>query len=212
MEMLNTLRDTLSSVQAELSTGVEKLRMNVTASMVAQEKVSTESINEVLNTAAGSELFQNFQSLISEVEENGAEGGRLANLCSTRMGRCQQMCKEKADAVMEIDDFLRCSAEFDKKIREITSQLTKVTRFCNQTEQAMTYLEALCEVAHTEGEVDLIRQQARSAATIVQIEQDSPSVLTFSSAVRARPEDAVQAQQEEVMLEEFLSSKDLHIP
>lgn len=88
------------------------------------------------------------------------------------------MCKEKADAVMEIDDFMRNSAEFDKKIREINAQIVKLTRFCNQTEQAMTYLEALCQVAHTEGEVDLIRQQARSAATIVQIECDSPSVLT----------------------------------
>ncbi|EFO90494.1 hypothetical protein GCK72_000695 [Caenorhabditis remanei] len=209
MEMLNTLRDTLSSVQAELSTGVEKLRMNVTANMAAQQKVSTESVNEILNTSAGNELLQNFQNLITEVEENGAEGGRLANLCSTRMGRCQQMCKEKADAVMEIDEFLRNSAEFDKKIREINAQITKLARFCNQTEQAMTYLEALCEVAHTEGEVDLIRQQARSAATIVQIECESPSVLT---SLRSRPEDAVKAQQEEVMLEEFLSSKNAQLP
>ncbi|CAO4361022.1 Protein CBG03831 [Caenorhabditis briggsae] len=210
MDMFNTLRDTFSSVQAELSTGVEKLRMNVTANM-AQQKVSNESVNEVLNTSAGNELLQNFQNLITEVEENGAEGGRLANLCSTRMGRCQQMCKEKADAVMEIDDFLRNSAEFDKKIREINSQIIKLTRFCNQTEQAMTYLEALCEVAHTEGEVDLIRQQARSAATIVQIECDSPSVLT-SAALRTRPEDAAKAQQEEMMLEEFLSSKNMQLP
>ncbi|PIC50460.1 hypothetical protein B9Z55_001345 [Caenorhabditis nigoni] len=210
MDMFNTLRDTFSSVQAELSTGVEKLRMNVTANM-AQQKVSNESVNEVFNTSAGNELLQNFQNLITEVEENGAEGGRLANLCSTRMGRCQQMCKEKADAVMEIDDFLRNSAEFDKKIREINSQIIKLTRFCNQTEQAMTYLEALCEVAHTEGEVDLIRQQARSAATIVQIECDSPSVLT-SAALRTRPEDAAKAQQEEMMLEEFLSSKNMQLP
>ncbi|UMM11770.1 hypothetical protein L5515_000887 [Caenorhabditis briggsae] len=210
MDMFNTLRDTFSSVQAELSTGVEKLRMNVTANM-AQQKVSNESVNEVLNTSAGNELLQNFQNLITEVEENGAEGGRLANLCSTRMGRCQQMCKEKADAVMEIDDFLRNSAEFDKKIRGINSQIIKLTRFCNQTEQAMTYLEALCEVAHTEGEVDLIRQQARSAATIVQIECDSPSVLT-SAALRTRPEDAAKAQQEEMMLEEFLSSKNMQLP
>ncbi|EGT54441.1 hypothetical protein CAEBREN_14641 [Caenorhabditis brenneri] len=210
MDMLNTLRDTLSSVQAELSTGVEKLRMNVTSNMVAQQKVSTESVNEILNTSAGNELLQNFQNLLIELEENGAEGGRLANLCSTRMGRCQQMCKEKADAVMEIDEFLRNSAEFDKKIREITGQITKLTRFCNQTEQAMTYLEALCEVSHTEGEVDLIRQQARSAATIVQIECDSPSVL--ASALRSRPEDAAKAQQEEVMLEEFLSSKNMTMP
>ncbi|CAA21598.1 Dysbindin protein homolog [Caenorhabditis elegans] len=210
MDMLNTLRDTLSSVQAELSTGVEKLRMNVSANIVAQQKVSTESVNEILNTSAGNELLQNFQNLITEVEENGAEGGRLANLCSTRMGRCQQMCKEKADAVMEIDEFLRNSVEFDKKIREINAQISKLTRFCNQTEQAMTYLEALCEVAHTEGEVDLIRQQAKSAATIVQIECESPSVLT--SALRSRPEDAVKAQQEEVMLEEFLSSKNMQLP
>ncbi|CAI5438272.1 unnamed protein product [Caenorhabditis angaria] len=210
MEMLSSLRETLSSVQIELSSGVEKLRNNVTGNIVAQQKVSSDSINEVLNTAAGNDLLTNFQGMIAEIEENSAEGGRLANLCSTRMGRCQQMCKEKADAVMEIDNFIRDSNEFDKKIREITSQITKLHRFCNQTEQAMTYLEALCQVIRTEEEVDLIRQQARSAATIVQIECDSPNMLT--TALRSRPEDQAKSQQEEVMLEEFLSSKKLEIP
>ncbi|CAB3410900.1 unnamed protein product [Caenorhabditis bovis] len=194
MEMLSSLGDMLNTVQSELSTGVERLRQNVSTNIVSQQKISSESINEILNTQAGNQLLSQFQVMIKEIVENGDEGARLANLCSTRMGRTQQLAKERAEAVMEIDSFMRNSSDFDRRIREINSQLIKLQRFCNQTEQAMTYLEALCEVARTEDEVDLIRQQARSAATIVQIESETPSILT---SIGQRKEDDDKQHQEE---------------
>ncbi|KAK6030734.1 hypothetical protein OSTOST_03121, partial [Ostertagia ostertagi] len=53
------------------------------------------------------------------------EGVRLANLCSTRMGRAQQMCKERADAVMAIDSFLRNTSDMDRKIKDLNRQMCK---------------------------------------------------------------------------------------
>ncbi|KIH61956.1 hypothetical protein ANCDUO_07766 [Ancylostoma duodenale] len=63
------------------------------------------------------------------------------------------MCKERADAVMAIDSFLRNSSDMEKKIRELNKQVDKLVRFCNQTEQAMTHLEALNTIVRTEEEV-----------------------------------------------------------
>ncbi|CAD6190872.1 unnamed protein product [Caenorhabditis auriculariae] len=208
MEMLSALRDTINTVSTELSTGVEKLRMNVASNVLAQQTVASDTINEIVNTKAGSDLLLRFQTKLEEIKANGEESARLANLCSTRMGRSQQMCKERSDAVMTIDEFVRNPADFEKKIREINNQLTKLTRFCNQTEQAMTHLEALSEIVRAEEEVDLIRQQSRTAATIVQIE--SPNVL--SGEIRSRPGDEARAHQEELMLEEFLSAEKLEVP
>ncbi|VDP08082.1 unnamed protein product [Heligmosomoides polygyrus] len=78
------------------------------------------------------------------------EGARLANLCSTRMGRAQQMCKERADAVMAIDSFLRNTSDMERKIRDLNKQ------------------------------VDLIRQQTRSASSIINMEPSAALVLNTS--------------------------------
>ncbi|KAK5966633.1 hypothetical protein GCK32_022527 [Trichostrongylus colubriformis] len=60
------------------------------------------------------------------------EGVRLANLCSTRMGRAQQMCKERADAVMAIDSFLRNTSDMDRKIKDLNRQVTGFHLSCNK--------------------------------------------------------------------------------
>ncbi|VDM63037.1 unnamed protein product [Angiostrongylus costaricensis] len=107
-------------------------------------------------------LVTRFQLSLDQMGIVADEGARLANLCSTRMGRAQQMCKERADAIMTIDSFLRNISEMEKKIRDLNKQVDKLTRFCNQTEQAMTYLEALCQIVRTENEVLLSRKVERS--------------------------------------------------
>ncbi|VDL82267.1 unnamed protein product [Nippostrongylus brasiliensis] len=111
------------------------------------------------------------------------EGVRLANLCSTRMGRAQQMCKERADAVMAIDSFLRNSSDLDKKIKDLNKQVDKLVRFCNQTEQAMTHLEALTTIVRTEEEIDMIRQQTRTASSIINMEP-SAALLPYSQVMK----------------------------
>ncbi|KAL6729111.1 hypothetical protein Aduo_000196 [Ancylostoma duodenale] len=115
------------------------------------------------------------------------------------------MCKERADAVMAIDSFLRNSSDMEKKIRELNKQVDKLVRFCNQTEQAMTHLEALNTIVRTEEEVDLIRQQTRSAATIINMDPSPSPALVLNTSIR--PCDEAREKQEEVMLEEFLSGK-----
>ncbi|ETN78810.1 hypothetical protein NECAME_10110, partial [Necator americanus] len=182
---------------------VERLRFNVAPSLAGQQKSVSEAVDEIVKTSAGSDMLLKFQLSLDQMSIVADEGVRLANLCSTRMGRAQQMCKERADAVMAIDSFLRNSSDMEKKIRDLNRQVDKLVRFCNQTEQAMTYLEALNQIVRTEEEVDLIRQQARSAATIINMDPSPALVLNTS----IRPADEDRERQEEVMLEEFLSGK-----
>ncbi|CAJ0944397.1 unnamed protein product, partial [Mesorhabditis belari] len=199
--MLGSIRDTLLTVQNELSNGVERLRVNVTPTLAVQ-RCPVETINELVNTSAGSDLLLKYQTQLDQMQTVSDEGVRLANLCSTRLGRAQQMCRERADAVLNIDTFLRSIQDVDKRIREIGKQVEKLQRFCDQTELAFAHLEGLCMVVRAEEEVELIRERARVVASLVPPVTPPPSVFP-PPAVQAS--DTVRAQQEEVMLEEFLS-------
>lgn len=201
--MLDTLRETIVNVQNEISMGVERLRFNIAPSLAAQQKYVTETVDEIVKTSAGSDMLLKFQLSLEQMRAVADEGVRLANLCSTRMGRAQQMCKERADGVMAIDSFLRNTSDMDKKIRELNKQVDKLVRFCNQTEQAMTHLEALMTIARTEEEMDLIRQQTRSASKIINMEPAAAVALNSSM----QPSNETIERQEEVMLEEFLSGE-----
>ncbi|KAJ1355756.1 hypothetical protein KIN20_013289 [Parelaphostrongylus tenuis] len=101
-------------------------------------------------------MLLKFQLSLDQMSIVADEGARLANLCSTRMGRAQQMCKERADAIMTIDSFLRNTSEMEKKIRDLSKQVDKLSRFCNQAEQAMTYLDALCHIVRDGGRNGLV--------------------------------------------------------
>ncbi|CAI4221692.1 unnamed protein product [Auanema sp. JU1783] len=202
--MLGTLRDALANVQNEIAIGVERIRSNVAPSaLTIQQKCVEEAVDDIIKTTAGGELLLKFQCNLQEMREKADEGARLANLCSTRMGRAQQMCKERADAVLSIDSFLRNPYDIDKQLRDLHKQVDKLQRFCNQTEQALTHLEGLQIVAQTEEEVELIRQQARTASTIIIMDSGPATILTAPT----RPDDEVKQKQEEVMLEEFLSTQ-----
>ena len=87
------------------------------------------------------------------------------------------MCMERANPVMDIDNFLRNTTEIDNKIKDLNRKVDKLVRFCNQTEQALTHLEALSTVAKSEEEVNVIRQQSRSAMTIINMDS-GPSPLS----------------------------------
>ncbi|WKX90647.1 hypothetical protein Q1695_009474 [Nippostrongylus brasiliensis] len=203
MEMLGTLKETIATVQNEISSGVERLRFNVAPALAAQQKCVAEAVDDIVRTAAGSDMLLKYQLSLDQMRIVADEGVRLANLCSTRMGRAQQMCKERADAVMAIDSFLRNSSDLDKKIKDLNKQVDKLVRFCNQTEQAMTHLEALTTIVRTEEEIDMIRQQTRTASSIINMEPSAALVLNTS----VQPGDEDRERQEEVMLEEFLSGK-----
>lgn len=82
----------------------------------------------------------------------------------------------------------------------------------------MTHLEALDKIVQTEDEVELIRQQVKIASTIVQIEPVSSASLISKNmkhphfdlnflANLSRAGDTAREKQEEVILEEFLSSE-----
>lgn len=82
----------------------------------------------------------------------------------------------------------------------------------------MTHLEALDKIVQTEDEVELIRQQVKIASTIVQIEPASSASLISKNIKHAhfylnflanlsRAGDTAREKQEEVILEEFLSSE-----
>ncbi|CAJ0593235.1 unnamed protein product [Cylicocyclus nassatus] len=203
--MLETLKETIVNVQNEISSGVERLRFNVAPSLAAQQKCVSDAVDEIVKTSAGSDMLLKFQLSLDQMRVVADEGVQLANLCSTRMGRAQQMCRERADAVMAIDSFLRNASDLEKKMKDMNRQVDKLVRFCNQTEQAMTHLEALNNIVRTEEEVDLIRQQTRSATTILNIDPSPSPALVLNTAVR--PGDEARERQEEVMLEEFLSGK-----
>lgn len=51
--------------------------------------------------------FFRYQLSIEMIEQMNEENIRLANLCSTRLGRAQQMCNERAEAVLACYSHLR---------------------------------------------------------------------------------------------------------
>lgn len=117
------------------------------------------------------------------LETSQVRSPRLSGVCHTYPGPCSnkiilfQMCMERANPVMDIDNFLRNTTEIDNKIKDLNRKVDKLVRFCNQTEQALTHLEALSTVAKSEEEVNVIRQQSRSAMTIINMDS-GPSSLS----------------------------------
>ncbi|EYC12097.1 hypothetical protein Aduo_000195 [Ancylostoma duodenale] len=89
--MLETLKETIVNVQNEITSGVERLRFNVTPTLAAQQKCVAEAVDEIVKTSAGSDMLLKFQLSLDQMRIVADEGARLANLCSTRMGRAQQV-------------------------------------------------------------------------------------------------------------------------
>ncbi|VDO11590.1 unnamed protein product [Brugia timori] len=157
-QMLGSFFDALVTVQNELTSSVQKLR-NATSSAV--QRSSSEAIASLLKTQAGSNLLLKYQLSIETMEQINDENIRLANLCSTRMGRAQQMCNERAEVILACHNHLRTLSETTKELVDLNNKISKLSRFCLQTEIAMTHLEALQIIADAETDIASMKNDLR---------------------------------------------------
>uniref|UniRef100_A0A915Q284 Uncharacterized protein n=1 Tax=Setaria digitata TaxID=48799 RepID=A0A915Q284_9BILA len=210
-KMLGSLRDALVTVHNELTSSVQKLRGSASPTL---ERCSSEAVAALLKTQAGSNLLLKYQLNIEMIEQMNDENIRLANLCSTRMGRAQQMCNERAEAILACHDHLRSLNKARKELEDLNNKINKLNRFCQQTELAMTYLEALVIVADTEAEItsmkdDLKKDKARINNFLEFINNvnanHSPLALSQDNQRLQKQFDLEKERLEEVALEEFLN-------
>ncbi|VDM96132.1 unnamed protein product [Thelazia callipaeda] len=101
--------------------------------------------------------FLRYQLSIEMIEQMNDENIRLANLCSTRMGRTQQMCNERAEALLACYNNLKLLKQTFVELDDLNCKIIKLSRFCSQTERALTHLEGLQIVADTEGEISVMK-------------------------------------------------------
>ncbi|VDM94217.1 unnamed protein product, partial [Onchocerca ochengi] len=156
--MFGSLFDALVAVQNELTNSVQKLRSTTSSTL---QRNSSEAIASLLKTQAGSNLLLKYQLNIEMMEQMNDENIRLANLCSTRMGRAQQMCNERAEAILACYSHLRSLNETTKELIDLNNKISKLNRFCLQTELAMTHLEALVIVADTDADIASMKSDLR---------------------------------------------------
>ncbi|VIO95412.1 Uncharacterized protein BM_BM7254 [Brugia malayi] len=210
--MLGSIFDALVTVQNELTSSVQKLR-NATSSAV--QRSSSEAIASLLKTQAGSNLLLKYQLSIETMEQINDENIRLANLCSTRMGRAQQMCNERAEVILACHNHLRTLSETTKELVDLNNKISKLSRFCLQTEIAMTHLEALQIIADAETDIasmknDLRKEKAKISNflkfsnNILEVGH-SPMALNQSELPLRNQSNLEKERLEEVALEEFLS-------
>ncbi|CAG9540643.1 unnamed protein product [Cercopithifilaria johnstoni] len=210
--MLGSLYDAFVTVQNELTNSVRKLR-NTTSSAV--QRSSSEAIASLLKTQAGSNLLLQYQLNIETIQQMNNENIRLANLCSTRMGRAQQMCNERAEVILACYNHLRTLDQTTKELMDLNSKISKLSRFCLQTERAMTHLEALLIIADTETDIASMKDDMRKEkAQINNFLKFSNNILDVGHSSLALNQDEQRLQHqfnfdkehlEEVALEEFLS-------
>ncbi|VDM13545.1 unnamed protein product [Wuchereria bancrofti] len=232
--MLGSFFDALVSVQNELTSSVQKLR-NATSSAV--QRSSSEAIASLLKTQAGSNLLLKYVFFLEEefpcntfnisifvlryqlnietMEQINDENIRLANLCSTRMGRAQQMCNERAEVILACHNHLRTLSETTKELIDLNNKISKLSRFCLQTEIAMTHLEALQIIADAETNIASMKSDLRKEkAKISNFLKFSNNILEVGHSPMALNQNELRLQNqfnlekerlEEVALEEFLS-------
>ncbi|KHN86245.1 hypothetical protein Tcan_16485 [Toxocara canis] len=210
IQMLESIREAFANVQTELS-----------------NSCSSEAISSLLKTQAGSNLLLKYQLSIEQIEQMNNENVRLANLCSTRMGRAQQMCNERAECVLAMHEHFRAVPQMCKarsrylfiylcvQLKELNRQIEKLRRFCVQTELAMTHLEALHTMAIGEREIEAKKASLkkekehfneRNSKELKWISAQ-PQTNVFTEDERKFQEvfDSDAEKREEVMLEEFLN-------
>ncbi|VDM41443.1 unnamed protein product [Toxocara canis] len=163
IQMLESIREAFANVQTELS------NRNYAAFLYG---------NPVVQKSNCARVFSRYQLSIEQIEQMNNENVRLANLCSTRMGRAQQMCNERAECVLAMHEHFRAVPQMCKarsrylfiylcvgavflnepicfqQLKELNRQIEKLRRFCVQTELAMTHLEALHTMAIGEREIE----------------------------------------------------------
>lgn len=215
--MLETIKDALTSVQNEISNSVQKLRGSVVQN---QQGEVTEAISSLIVTQAGSSLLLKFQLCIEQIQQMNDENIRAANLTSTRLGTLQQMCNERAQCAISVHDYFRSIPVISKQLKDLTQQIGKLNKFCQQTEQSMTYLEALQIVATSEKEISRLKSELKKEKNQFKQKEErerkwmqstSPTSVRFTAASSSNSgdggdEDDARNQSEVMILEEFLSS------
>uniref|UniRef100_A0A9J2PY35 Biogenesis of lysosome-related organelles complex 1 subunit 5 n=1 Tax=Ascaris lumbricoides TaxID=6252 RepID=A0A9J2PY35_ASCLU len=173
-----------------------------------------ESIREAFANVQ-TELSNRYQLSIEQIEQVNNENIRLANLCSTRMGRAQQMCNERAECVLAMHEHFRALPQISKQLKELNRQVDKLKRFCVQTELAMTHLEALYTMTIGEQEIEAkkatlkkekqhFNETARKELSWIS-SQSRTNVFTEDERRLQEVVDEDAEKREELMLEEFLS-------
>ncbi|EFO21084.1 hypothetical protein LOAG_07402 [Loa loa] len=210
--MLGSLFDALVTVQNELANSVQKLRSTTPS---AVQRSSSEAIASLLKTQAGSNLLLKYQLNIEMIEQMNDENIRLANLCSTRMGRAQQMCNERAEVILACYNHLRTLNQTTKELIDLNNKINKLNRFCLQTEQAMTHLEGLLIIADTEADIAFMKSDLKKEkAKISSFLKSCNNIMDVGHSPLALNQDELRLQSqfnlekehlEEVALEEFLS-------
>ncbi|TKR93601.1 hypothetical protein L596_008023 [Steinernema carpocapsae] len=145
--VVGSIKDTLASMQHELSHSVQKLRLGTSAAPSLQT-CTDNAIASIVVSEAGSNLMLKYQLHLQQIHDMGAEAARLSNVCSTRMGNLHQMCQEHGHAMIEISEKLRSLPAVRAQIRELNRDLKKVNRFLLQTEIALKNLESIHEKTH----------------------------------------------------------------
>uniref|UniRef100_A0A915ABV4 Biogenesis of lysosome-related organelles complex 1 subunit 5 n=2 Tax=Parascaris univalens TaxID=6257 RepID=A0A915ABV4_PARUN len=212
IHMLESIREAFANVQTELSNSVQKFRISTSPSL---QSCSSEAISSLLKTQAGSNLLLKYQLSIEQIEQVNNENIRLANLCSTRMGRAQQMCNERAECVLAMHEHFRALPQISKQLKELNRQVDKLKRFCIQTELAMTHLEALYTMTIGEQKIEAkkatLKKEKQHFNEIARKElnwissQSRTSVFTEGERRLQEVVDEDAEKREELMLEEFLS-------
>ncbi|MFH4979179.1 hypothetical protein AB6A40_005888 [Gnathostoma spinigerum] len=210
--MLEGIKEALANVQNELSNSVQKFRSGNLSSL---QSCSNDAISSLLKTQAGSNLLLKYQLSIEQIEQMNNENIRLANLCSTRLGRAQQMCNERAEGVLAMHNHLRSIPQISKQLNELNRQIDKLNRFCTQTELAMTHLEALHQMVLGENEIEKRKSEFKREREEYRNRnekqkmwlstQTRPNIFSAEERRLSEVLDEDAEKREEVMLEEFLS-------
>ncbi|KAK0425091.1 hypothetical protein QR680_009023 [Steinernema hermaphroditum] len=142
--VVSSIRDTLLSVQNELTHSVQKLRLGGSAAPSLQA-CSDEAIAAIVTSDAGSNLVLKYQLHLQQIHDMGAEAARLSNICSTRMGNLHQTSLEHGRTMVEFSEDVHRLPVLGSQIRELNRDLHKINRFLLQTEIALKNLECIHE-------------------------------------------------------------------
>eukprot|EP00080_Pristionchus_pacificus_P007401 PDM67421.1 protein kinase [Pristionchus pacificus] len=172
MIMLGGLRDTLKNIQDEISMGMVNLRKMTTGNEGDEkeiERLRYETMDKVTSSSAGGNLLLKYGDDLDIIRTKAEENIRMADLCSTRIGRAQQECTERANDFIQLENFLREHKTISDSMYSIEQQLEKLSRFCTQTETAMTQLEGLAIISESERNVYEIRKRSGKLSQVIHV-------------------------------------------
>uniref|UniRef100_A0A0N5AMA3 Dysbindin protein homolog n=1 Tax=Syphacia muris TaxID=451379 RepID=A0A0N5AMA3_9BILA len=215
--MFEAIRDALTNVQNEISTSVQRLRGS---SISNKPSEVIEALSSLVETQVGSSLLLKFQLCIEQMEQMNDENIRLANLASTRLGTLQQMCNERSQCTIAIHDYFRSIPMLSKQLKDVSQEVEKLNKFCQQTEQAITYLEGLHAISFSEEEIRRLKANLKKEKDELTQQEEHERIWMQDGSTQAvrytqvpayannvgADDDEAKNQSEVTILEQFLSS------